>query len=374
VSGIYVHIPFCKQACHYCDFHFSTSLKNKEKLVDALCTELLLRKDYLNKKEVSTVYFGGGTPSLLSKNELEKIIDSLHNYFSITPNAEITIEANPDDFSLEKLSELKGLGFNRLSIGIQSFFDEHLKKMNRSHTAGQAIDAVKMAQNMGFKNISVDLIYGLPDLSADKWLQNLKKVFELNIQHLSAYNLTVEKKTALAHLVKNNEIKLPAEEEVIHQFNTLIEQAKEHGFIHYEISNFCKDGMHSRHNSNYWKSENYLGIGPSAHSYNGLSREWNISNNTSYVQNIKENHPWYEIEILKEEDKYNEYIMTRLRTIWGIETSFIKNNFGQDKLQTLLSQSQPYISSGHIRFDKETIILTASGKLLADKIASDLFI
>jgi len=374
VSGIYIHIPFCKQACHYCDFHFSTSLQNKDKLVSALCREIELRKDYLEKKEINTLYFGGGTPSLLDFKEIEKIIQEVSRHFTIATDAEITLEANPDDLSVAQLKELKAIGINRLSIGIQSFFDEDLALMNRSHNAEQATNAVQNARKAGFRNISIDLIYGLPNLSKDRWQENLSTAFALEIEHLSAYNLTVERKTALAHFVKEKKIILPPEQAVIEQFHTLIEQAQKHGFIHYEISNFCKEGMYSKHNTNYWKSEHYLGIGPSAHSYSGLSRQWNVANNNSYINNIGTQQSWYEQEVLSDEDKFNEYVMTRLRTIWGIDVEFVKTTFGSDKADTLVNHSRTYIASGDIQNSKENIILTPKGKLLADKIASDFFI
>lgn len=374
MSGIYIHIPFCKKACHYCDFHFSTSIKNKEEIVNALCHEIELRSDYLANKNIATLYFGGGTPSLLTQADILKIIDTVKRNFDLDHDAEVTLEANPDDLSVQKVQEIKSAGINRLSIGIQSFFDEDLALMNRSHTAEQAITAVKNAQKTGFQNISIDLIYGLPNLTPERWEHNLKTAFELDVPHLSAYNLTIEEKTAFNHFVKEKKIQLPPEPIVIEQFNMLIERANQQGFIHYEISNFAKEGRYSRHNSSYWKNDHYLGIGPSAHSYNGSSRQWNIANNSIYIERIKSGQKWYEQEILSEADKYNEYVMTRLRTIWGIDISHIKKTFGAEQLQSLLEQSQPYISSGHILHKGESITLTEKGKLLADKIASEFFI
>ncbi|HWY98820.1 MAG TPA: radical SAM family heme chaperone HemW, partial [Bacteroidia bacterium] len=259
MAGIYIHIPFCKQACHYCDFHFSTSLKNKEALVDALCREIEIRKDYTGTKEISTIYFGGGTPSLLTKADLTKIFETIGEHFIIAKDAEITLEANPDDLTFIKTEELKAAGINRLSIGIQSFLDEHLIVMNRSHTSSQAIEAVKNAQKSGITNISIDLIYGLPNLSTEEWEHNLQQAFALNVSHLSAYCLTVEKKTALNKFIQNKTIILPEEPIVLEQFKILMEQSQKQGFIHYEISNFCKEGMYAKHNSSYWKNETYLG-------------------------------------------------------------------------------------------------------------------
>jgi oxygen-independent coproporphyrinogen-3 oxidase len=375
MSGIYIHVPFCKKACHYCDFHFSISLlKSKQSLIEAICHEIEVRNEYLIGTEVSTLYFGGGTPSLLSYGELQEILEEVHKHFNLVPKAEITLEANPDDLTPAKLRELKDLGINRLSVGIQSFFDEDLLLMNRSHNAEQATRSVKEAQQAGFENITIDLIYGLPNLSMDKWEQNLQKTFELGVPHLSAYNLTVERKTALDHMVREKKVSLPPESLVIEQFQKLIGETKKHGLIHYEISNFGKEGMFSWHNSSYWKNESYLGIGPSAHSYNGVSRQWNVANNSFYIKNVGSKQPWYEEELLTAEDKYNEHIMTRLRTIWGIDLEFVKKTFGADKLHSLIDLSKSYVLSGHILHEKETITLTQKGKLLADKIASDFFL
>jgi oxygen-independent coproporphyrinogen-3 oxidase len=374
MAGIYIHIPFCKKACHYCDFHFSTSLQNKELLVDALCREIDLRQEYLKDEKISTIYFGGGTPSILNYSELEKISNKVKEHFEIAPNAEITLEANPDDLTLEKIKELKKAGINRLSIGIQSFFDEDLITMNRSHTASQAIAAVQNAKSGGINNISIDLIYGLPNLTKEKWAYNLEQAFKLDVLHLSAYCLTIEAKTAFNHFLKKGKITLPQEPETIGQFELLMLEAEKHNFIHYEISNFCKDGLQSKHNSSYWTNEFYLGIGPSAHSYNGISRQFNVANNAKYIKGINAGSPEVEIEILTEENKFNEYIMTRLRTAWGVSPGFISNGFGEETLNIFLSGAEPYISSGHLQWKQDSLILTQKGKLLADKIASDLFV
>jgi oxygen-independent coproporphyrinogen III oxidase len=374
MPGIYIHIPFCKKACHYCDFHFSTSLQNKELLVDALCKEIDIRKDYLDNKKLSTIYFGGGTPSLLSSAELNKIINKIKDHFIITPGSEITLEANPDDLTPEKINELTAAGINRLSIGIQSFFDEDLVGMNRSHTAKQAIQAVENAKSGGIHNISIDLIYGLPNLTKEKWAANLEQAFKLDVPHLSAYCLTIEEKTAFDNFLRKGKITLPKEPETIAQFELLMSEAEKHNFIHYEISNFCKEGQQSKHNSSYWSNEYYLGIGPSAHSYNGISRQFNVKNNALYNKGVEAGTPDFEIEILTEKNKYNEYIMTRLRTIWGISPAFISKEFGEETLNTFLSDVEPYVSSGHLQWKQDSLILTQIGKLLADKIASDLFV
>lgn len=374
MAGIYIHIPFCKQACHYCDFHFSTSQSNKEALIGAICKEIEIRADYLQKKEISTIYFGGGTPSLLNRTETEKILNTIHKQFTITRDAEITLEANPDDLSTAKTSELRSLGINRLSIGIQSFLDEHLVLMNRSHTSLQAINAVDQARKSGINNISIDLIYGLPGLNPAGWKNNLKQAFLLDVPHISAYCLTVEKKTALNHMMQNNTITLPEEPIVLEQFQILMEEAGKHDFIHYEISNFCKENMYSRHNSNYWKSEPYLGIGPSAHSYNGISRQWNIANNALYVKGINAPEAVFEKEELSVENRFNEYVMTRLRTIWGIDLKFVETTFGEKISDQLQAGLKEFMDADYVQQNKENVILTKKGKFLADKIASDLFI
>jgi oxygen-independent coproporphyrinogen-3 oxidase len=373
MAGVYIHIPFCTKACHYCDFYFSTSLNNKESVVSAIHKEIGLRKDYLQDKNISTIYFGGGTPSLLNYDELAALLDDIRKHFKVA-SAEITLEANPDDLNKEKLQELKRAGINRLSIGIQSFYDEDLVLMNRSHNSGQAVSAVKDAQDAGFSNISVDLIYGLPNLTMERWQKNMQQAFDLQVPHLSAYSLTVETRTALHDFVKKGKVKLPAEAMVIEQFMALMEAAQKNGFVHYEISNFAKPGMESKHNSSYWKNEHYLGLGPSAHSFDGVSRQWNIANNGAYVNKIGCGESWFEREELSVADRYNEYIMTRLRTIWGIDLAFVKANFGEDKLSAFEKQLQPFITSGDLQRGKENVFLTPKGKLLADKIASELFI
>ena len=300
-------------------------------LVDGLCKEIEIRKDYLGNKKLSTIYFGGGTPSLLNASELNKITNTIKEYFEIASDAEITLEANPDDLTIEKIKELKEAGINRLSIGIQSFFDEDLEQMNRSHTAKQAIEAVENAKSNGINNISIDLIYGLPNLTKEKWVYNLEQAFKLDVPHLSAYCLTIEEKTAFNHFLREGKITLPKEPETIEQFELLMSEAEKHKFIHYEISNFCKEGQQSKHNSSYWSNEHYLGIGPSAHSYNGSSRQFNVANNTKYIKGINAGTPDVEMEILTEENKYNEYIMiSGVSKVFGApanETSLDRNQW-----------------------------------------------
>ncbi|MHB8206502.1 radical SAM family heme chaperone HemW [Mucilaginibacter sp.] len=372
MAGIYLHIPFCKQACHYCDFHFSTSLKYKGELVEALIKEIQLQKKYLNGESIDTIYFGGGTPSLLSETEISLLINTITGLHSVAADAEITLEANPDDLDKAKLLALRQTPINRFSIGIQSFFDEDLQWMNRVHRANEAESAVKRAQDMGFENITVDLIYGYPLLTDQKWKFNTDKVFELNVPHVSAYSMTVEPRTALASFIKQKKQTAMNDEQSAAQFTFLMDAMQTKGFEHYEISNFCKPGFYSRHNSNYWKGVKYLGIGPSAHSYNGETRQWNIANNTKYMQGLGSGMIPAETEILSDIDKLNEYIMTSLRTSWGLD---------MDKLNGIASASADHLQKAAIEFfDKgwlsqknRIIYLTSTGKLYADHIASELF-
>lgn len=370
---LYLHIPFCKQACHYCDFHFSTSQKNKTDLVQAMMRELEMRKQELPAGELTTIYFGGGTPSILSAEELHFIFENISKHFSIAENAEITLEANPDDLSREYLRMLKQTPVNRLSIGIQSFRDEDLQLMNRAHSSKEAEAAVRDAQDAGFSNLTVDLIYGIPGLSENAWLENLSKIRELNIPHLSSYCLTVESRTALAHFVKQGKIKPVDEEQSSSQFLSLVRFATENGFSHYEISNFAKEGFVAKHNSSYWFGEPYLGLGPSAHSYDGKIRRWNISNNAQYVKRISENQFAYESEELTAKDRFNEYLMTRLRTIWGISENEIREQFGNEHAVAVMAAMEEHISRGEAARNGDRIFLTEKGRLLADRIASDLF-
>lgn len=373
MAGIYIHIPFCKKACHYCDFHFSTSLQNKAAFLKTLQKEIVLQKKYLKSEMVSTVYFGGGTPSLLSKNELNEIFDCLKNNFQIEEDAEITLEANPDDLTAEKIKDLKDTPINRLSIGIQSFYDEDLKLMNRAHSAEESIKAVKLAQENGFDNITIDLIYGIPGLTDHRWRNNLQIAFALNVNHISAYCLTVEPKTVLAHQIKTGLVKNIDEQHGSAQFEIMLEAMHQNDFVQYEISNFCKNGMFSKHNSNYWKKEIYLGLGPSAHSFNGSSRQWNISNNALYIQSIEKGELNFEKEILSKEQRYNEYVMISLRTIWGLDLKYVEQNFGKEFLEYCLKEAEEYIKTENVLNEENKLYLSDKGKLIADKIASDLF-
>jgi oxygen-independent coproporphyrinogen III oxidase len=374
MAGIYIHIPFCKQACNYCDFHFSTSLKNKIGFINALKKEIFLQKEYLGKEEISTVYFGGGTPSMLEQKELLEIFETLYKHFNISSEAEITLEANPDDLTLKKIFELKHTPVNRFSIGIQSFYDEDLKLMNRAHNSNEALDAVKHAQDNGFENITIDLIYGIPGLTEHKWRNNLQIAFALGIKHISAYCLTVEPKTALAHAVKTGTIKNVNDNESVAHFEIMLEGMRNNGFVQYEISNFCRDGFYSKHNSNYWLKEKYLGLGPSAHSFNGSSRQWNISNNALYIRSLEKDELNFEKEELTLDQQYNEYILTSLRTIWGTDLDRISRNFGNNYLVNCNTEAERYIKAGDIILKENKLFLTDKGKLIADKIAADLFI
>ncbi len=372
MSGLYLHIPYCKQACNYCDFHFSTSLGTKPDLVNAMIREIELRKDYLVSKLLQSVYFGGGTPSLLSKTELHNLFNTIKKYYTIASDAEITIECNPDDVNESNLKEWKSLGFNRLSIGLQSFNNLELKWMNRAHNAVQSLNCVKMAQDYGFSNISIDLIYGSKFQTKDSWLETLQTAIDLNIQHISAYNLTVEKGTVLGHSVDKGKEPNVNEDFSAWQFEMLIEELTKNGFIHYEISNFGKAGYFAVHNSNYWKPKPYIGIGPSAHSFNLNSRQWNIKNNQLYIKAIANNENFFDTEVLSTENRFNEYILTGLRTIWGCNLNEIEKEFGSENKAHCLSIINK--NKRHLFLQNDVFCLTDAGKLYADKISADFFI
>ena len=375
MSGIYVHIPFCKKACHYCDFHFSTSLNNKEALVKSILSEIDLRINYLTDKNIETIYFGGGTPSLLSEKESFLILERIFKQYNVSKNAEITFECNPDDLSDDKLKELKRLEINRLSIGLQSFDEEELVWMNRVHNAKESEASVKRAQDRGFENITIDLIYGSKYSNITNWKKTLDKAIALNVKHISSYNLTIEEKTKLGHDLKANKEVAIDDEKSSEMFLEMIDRLEKNDFIHYEISNFGKVGFFSLHNSNYWKGQHYLGLGPSAHSFDGTSRQWNVANNNLYIKQISEKtEAYFEKEILTENERFNEYILTSLRTIWGIDLNYLKSNFNSDFVKTFLDQIQGYIKQETVIVKDTTYTLTEKGKLLADRIASDLFI
>jgi oxygen-independent coproporphyrinogen-3 oxidase len=372
MSGIYIHIPFCKQACHYCDFHFSTSLKKKDEMVLALANEMELRAIEFKDEVVETIYFGGGTPSILEIQDLRFLIDEVYRNYTVSENPEITVEANPDDLTEIRIAELSHNRINRLSIGIQSFFEDDLKLMNRAHNSAEAKKCLEIATKY-FDNISIDLIYGVPNMSNEKWLQNIETALSFNVPHISSYALTVEAKTALHTFIQKGIIPPPDDEVAQEHFHLLVDKLEENGFIHYELSNFGKSTYLSKNNSSYWLGEKYIGIGPSAHSYNGISRSWNISNNTLYLKSISENILPSETETLTKTDRYNEYVMTGLRTIWGISLDRIETEFGKTYLDYLNKQSYNYIED-HLLFVDDNILRTTKiGKFLSDGIASDLF-
>ncbi|OQP46556.1 radical SAM family heme chaperone HemW [Niastella populi] len=372
MAGIYLHIPFCRQACHYCNFHFSTSLKLKNEFVQALLKEISLQQNYLPAEPVNTIYFGGGTPSLLTIDELSGILQTLRQQFTIADDAEVTLEANPDDLGEEKLKEWRQAGINRLSIGVQSFFEDDLRWMNRAHTAQQAIDNLQLAKKY-FDNITIDLIYGTPTLPDDKWQHNVQQAIALGIPHLSCYALTVEPGTALASMINKYKTTDVNTEDQARQFLLLIDWLQAAGYEHYEISNFALPGMRSRHNSSYWQGASYLGLGPSAHSFNGKSRQWNIANNALYIKSLKEDKVPFEIETLTETQRLNEYIMTSLRTMEGLHVEFVASRFGEKAAAKLKLEAQPFIGAGKMQWSHNHLQLTKEGKLFADGIAAELF-
>jgi oxygen-independent coproporphyrinogen-3 oxidase len=374
MAGIYLHIPYCKKACHYCNFHFSTSLQTKNEFVPALLKEISIRKDFLQKEKIETIYFGGGTPSLLEFAELKDILEKIRESFNISPGAELTLEANPDDITSEKIKEWVLLGIHRLSIGIQSFFEEDLQWMNRAHNAQQAEACIRMAQQEGITNLTIDLIYGTPGLTNEKWIANLEKVKQLGIQHVSCYALTVEPKTALDLMIQKGKKEDVVPETQAEQFLILMNWAAANGFEHYEISNFAKPGFRSRHNSAYWSGAKYLGLGPSAHSFDGKSRQWNVSNNALYIKSIEGGVLPIEEEELTESQQLNEYIMTSLRTMEGTSLDTIQQRFGSRMKEIVLKESERYLSTGKLQMISDRLILSKEGKLFADGIAADLFV
>ena len=383
MSGLYIHIPFCNSKCAYCGFYSIASLKRKEDFLDSLKQEIIQRKDYLHGEKVETVYFGGGTPSILSIDELKSIFTQIHETFEIDPSAEVTLEANPDTLSLDYLEGLRSLGVNRLSIGIQSFFDEDLKYLSRRHNAEHALQSIQWAKEAGFNNIGIDLIYGLPTSNADRWSQNLDKFFELDLPHLSAYALTLEPNSILTKQISQGKVAPINEEDAVLDYGILCQKMAQHGYLHYEISNFCKPGMHSRHNSNYWFGIPYAGFGPSAHSYDGVSRQWNVSSVEQYNQGTPTGSPLSNLgyaertlgdrETLTLEQIYDEYVMLRLRTMWGIDLKYIKREMGERFSAHCERQAQPLIAQGRLSQTREFLYLTDEQMLFADGIAEELF-
>jgi oxygen-independent coproporphyrinogen-3 oxidase len=372
MAGIYIHIPFCRKACHYCNFHFSVSQQLLPQMVEAIAKEADLRSGYINEN-ISTIYFGGGTPSLLSRNDLQLLMDTLYAVFNVEAGTEITLEANPDDINEEKLSAWKQTGINRLSIGAQSFFDDELQWMNRAHNAQQAYKSIELAKQNGFKNITVDFIYGTPFLTDDNWIANLNMAKQLLVPHLSCYALTVEPKTALFKMIGQKKKEDIDAEKQGRQFEMLMQWAEENGYEQYEISNLAQPGFRSRHNSSYWLGKPYIGLGPSAHSYNGFSRQWNVANNNVYIKSISENIVPFEMEMLTPTQKINEYLMTALRTSEGVSLQNLSELSDQKTVEAILIDAQKFILQNLVLRQNNFLILTPKGKLFADGIAADLF-
>ena len=370
--GIYIHIPFCKKSCHYCNFHFSTSLKNKEDMIKAINKEIY-QKAILNNDKVSTIYFGGGTPSILDVEEINLIIENIYKNFNVGKNIEITIEANPDDLSKHKLNDLSKTKINRISIGVQSFIDKELKIMNRVHDSKKAIKSIEMAKKY-FNNISVDLLYGVPDSSIKSWNYNLDTISSFNINHISAYALTVEPKTALESFINKSILSMPDEDLVYSQYQLINEKLSSKNFINYEVCSFAQKDFFSKNNSAYWLRKKYIGIGPSAHSFDGESRSWNISNNKKYIDQIRDGDNYYKKENLTKVDQYNEYIMTGLRTIWGVSVKHIESNFDVRFKNYFLKKIKSHIAKKNVYKEDDLYLTTQSGRFLADGIASDLFL
>lgn len=375
MAGIYIHIPFCRRACTYCNFHFSTSLKLKDEVLRAMFTELEMQKHYLGSQPLETIYFGGGTPSLLQVDDIKRLVDKIHSLWPVNQLKECTLEANPDDLTLPYLKDLKSTAINRFSIGVQSFREADLRYMNRAHTAQQADYAIKASQDLGFENLSIDLIYGTPGLADTDWKQNLAQLKALRIPHFSAYALTVEEGTALHYSIQKKAATPVDPDQAAGQFELLMEAAEAMGYEHYEISNLALPGRYAVHNTNYWRGKPYLGIGPSAHSFDGKSRRWNIANNALYAKSILLNRQLtYEEETLTPEQQFNEYVMTSIRTMWGCSLPIVRNRWGDEQVSILASKALPYIDKNLLLKKGEHLILTNQGKLFADNIAGNLFI
>ncbi len=373
MAGLYIHIPFCKKACHYCNFHFSTSDNNRQAVLKSICLELEMRAQELQSIPVASIYFGGGTPSMLNDDELGAIFQVIEVNYQVLPSVEITLEANPDDLSLKKITQLAVTPINRLSIGVQSFFEADLKLMNRAHTAKEALESLKIAQTY-FDNITIDLLYGMPQMSNVRWEKNLNIAFDLKLNHLSCYALTVEPKTALAHFIKTAQYPPLNDAVAAQHFQTLVTATANAGFTHYEVCSFGKPGYFSKHNSSYWLGKPYLGVGPSAHSFDGKKRSWNVSNNKQYINIIAKNELPLTSELLTLENRFNEYIMTGLRTMWGVSLKRIEEEFGLGVQTSLLNNAHGYLASETLKIEDAHLKMTPKGQFLSDGIASDLFI
>jgi len=386
MAGIYIHIPYCKQPCSYCNFHFSVNLRSKEAFINALLHEIELRKDYLSGEKAETLYLGGGTPSLLNADELQRIFEKLHTTFEISSDAEITLEANPDDLTEEKIKELRQTPVNRFSIGVQSFHDDDLQFLNRAHRARQAETSIRLVQDAGFENITIDLIYAIPERqpaapssivnrhsSSDKWIDNLGKVKHFHIPHFSAYCLTIEPKTMLEKMLREEKAPGVNDADAARQFEMLMDFASENGYDHYEISNFARPGFYSQHNTSYWTGRKYLGLGPSAHSYDGISRQWNVASNTLYIQSLQRGQPHFDREILTETNRFNEYLLTTLRTKWGADRAYLKEHFGENRTAIFEMTASKFFDDNLLERENGKVRLTRSGKLIADRIICELF-
>ena len=372
MAGIYIHIPFCKRRCIYCDFFSTTQSEKKSTYIHALCQELDMRKDYLEGEDIETIYLGGGTPSQLTQKELEEIFSSLYNIYKVKEDAEITLEANPDDLTPEYIHMLRTLPINRISMGIQTFQEETLKLLHRRHTAQQAIEAVKHCREAGFQNISIDLMYGLPGETLETWKEDLQQAIALHPEHISAYHLTYEEGTALWKLREQNQVEEADEDLSVTLFKTLIEELTHAGYEHYEISNFCLPGLHSRHNSSYWTGKKYLGCGPSAHSFNGTSRQWNVASLDKYIQSIQQGELDHEIEELDIYTRYNDFVITTIRTHWGMSLSHLRSTYGENLYQYCLRMAKPHLEQGVLEIKEDTLKLTKEGIFISDGIMSDL--
>jgi oxygen-independent coproporphyrinogen III oxidase len=371
MAGIYIHIPYCKKICAYCDFYKVISKDNHIELIKAIIKESQTRNNYLGDEPVSTIYFGGGTPSVISPDEINKILESIFKFYRIDNDPEITIEINPDDADPDYLRGLYNLKINRISLGIQSWRDTDLKLLNRRHNAAQAEKALNDTFAAGFSNVTMDLIYGIPGLSSESWAGILDKTFLFPVKHLSAYHLTVEPGTVFGKMKEKGQFKEIDEEESASQFNILIEKAEKEGFIHYEISNFGLEGYFSKHNTNYWKQVKYLGLGPSAHSFNNYSRQWNIKNVTAYINAVNNNKAFFEGEELSTKTKFNEYIMTSLRTMWGIDMDFVETAFDKEGYDYIMNLAGKYKGYGLMRQENKNLVLTNQGKMISDNIISE---
>ncbi|MFO7998229.1 MAG: radical SAM family heme chaperone HemW [Bacteroidales bacterium] len=380
MAGIYIHIPFCRQACHYCNFHFSVSLRQKEAFLECLLQEADMQKGFFGdpvqgkgKTVLDSIYLGGGTPSILEAEQLAGIFDRISRYFAFDDSCEITLEANPDDLSRDKLSALKQSPVNRLSIGIQSFHAPDLAYMNRIHSPAQALESVAFARKAGFENLTVDLIYGTPTMRDPQWRENLRTVFELDLPHVSAYALTVENRTALEVMIRKGQAVAVDEEQTARQFEIMLELMAGQGYDHYEISNFARPGQYSRHNLSYWTGQPYLGLGPSAHSYKNGQRWWNLSNTSRYIASVRQGILSAETEVLTAAQRFDEYVMTSLRTMWGLSLRHVEENWGVQRMEWLQAGAREHIRRGLLMKQGSQLLLTDKGKLFADRIASDLF-